>query len=60
MINFWDPEYRCFTFDIVDMTPTLEEYDFLLSCLKSNKVYFYTPIEYALSNYVWIIKMSKK
>ena len=42
------------------MTLTLEEYDFLLSCLKSNKVYFYTPIEYALSNYVWIIKMSKK
>lgn len=60
MINFQDPEYRCFTFDIVDMTPTLEEYDFLLSCLKSNKVYFYTPIEYAPSNYVWIIKMSKK
>lgn len=60
MIKFWNPEYRCFTFDTVDMTLTLDKYDFLLSCPKSNKVYFYTPIEQASSNYVWITMMSKK
>jgi hypothetical protein len=32
MIGFWDPEYRCFTFDTVDMTPTIEEYESLLNC----------------------------
>jgi hypothetical protein len=54
MIGFWDPEYRCFTFDTVDMTPTIEEYESLLNCPKSEKVYFYTPIEHALSNFAWI------
>ena len=37
MIGFWDPEYRCFTFDTVDMTPIIEEYESLLNCPKSEK-----------------------
>ena len=57
MIGFWDPEYRCFTFDTVDMTPTIEEYESLLNCPKSEKVYFYTPIEHALSNFAWITQI---
>lgn len=57
MIGFWDPEYRCFTFDTVDMTPTIEEYDALLDCPKSEKVYFYTHTEHALSNFAWITQI---
>jgi hypothetical protein len=57
MIGFWDPEYRCFTFDTVDMTPTIEEYESLLNCSKSEKVYFYTPMEHALSNFAWITQI---
>ncbi|MBA0729411.1 hypothetical protein Golax_000040, partial [Gossypium laxum] len=26
MVRFWDPTYRCFTFNEVDMIPTIEEY----------------------------------
>ncbi|XVE95806.1 hypothetical protein REPUB_Repub02eG0164900 [Reevesia pubescens] len=29
-LPFWDPSYRCFTFNQEDMTPTLEEYSVLL------------------------------
>ena len=27
---FWDPSYHCFTFNQEDMTPTIEEYSFML------------------------------
>ncbi|MBA0614966.1 hypothetical protein Godav_015170 [Gossypium davidsonii] len=30
MIRFWDPTYRCFTFNEVDMVPTIEECSTLL------------------------------
>ncbi|MBA0819465.1 hypothetical protein Gohar_028078 [Gossypium harknessii] len=30
MARFWDPSYRCFTFNEVDMVPTIEEYSTLL------------------------------
>ncbi|KAG8493036.1 hypothetical protein CXB51_010354 [Gossypium anomalum] len=30
MVRFWDPAYRCFTFNQEDMTPTIEEYTALL------------------------------
>ncbi|KAG8498763.1 hypothetical protein CXB51_005224 [Gossypium anomalum] len=30
MVRFWDPAYQCFTFNQVDMTPTIEEYAALL------------------------------
>ncbi|MBA0730749.1 hypothetical protein Golax_025543, partial [Gossypium laxum] len=30
MVHFWDPTYRCFTFNEVDMVPTIEEYSALL------------------------------
>ncbi|MBA0717470.1 hypothetical protein Golax_005285 [Gossypium laxum] len=26
MVRFWDPTYRCFTFNEVDMVPTIKEY----------------------------------
>ncbi|MBA0676862.1 hypothetical protein Goari_018312 [Gossypium aridum] len=26
MVHFWDPTYRCFTFNKMDMVPTIEEY----------------------------------
>ncbi|MFQ6664053.1 hypothetical protein Gotur_031290 [Gossypium turneri] len=29
MVHFWDPTYRCFTFNEVDMIPTIEEYSTL-------------------------------
>ncbi|XVF76190.1 hypothetical protein PTKIN_Ptkin13bG0246800 [Pterospermum kingtungense] len=29
-VQFWDPSYRCFTFNQIDLTPTLEEYTALL------------------------------
>ncbi|MBA0833873.1 hypothetical protein Goarm_006287 [Gossypium armourianum] len=32
MVHFWDPTYRCFTFNEVDMVPTIEEYSTLLHC----------------------------
>ena len=41
LVHFWDPNYRCFTFGDIDMTPTLEEYAEILSFPhNSNKVYF--------------------
>ncbi|MBA0845242.1 hypothetical protein Goarm_005851 [Gossypium armourianum] len=30
MVHFLDPTYRCFTFNEVDMVPTIEEYSTLL------------------------------
>ncbi|MFQ6669498.1 hypothetical protein Gotur_034713 [Gossypium turneri] len=30
MVRFWDPTYRCFTFNEVDMVPTIKEYSTLL------------------------------
>ena len=30
IILFWDPSYRCFTFNHEDLTPTVEEYIVLL------------------------------
>ncbi|TYG40591.1 hypothetical protein ES288_D12G105200v1 [Gossypium darwinii] len=30
MVHFWDPTYKCFTFNEVDMVPTIEEYSTLL------------------------------
>ena len=30
IMPFWDPSYRCFTFNQEDMTPTVEEYSFML------------------------------
>ena len=29
-IQFWDPSYRCFTFNGEDMMPTIEEYSMLI------------------------------
>nr|KJB65797.1 hypothetical protein B456_010G121200 [Gossypium raimondii] len=29
-VHFWDHTYRCFTFNKVDMVPTIEEYSTLL------------------------------
>ncbi len=30
LIQFWDPFYRCFSFDKMDLVPTIEEYNSLL------------------------------
>jgi hypothetical protein len=60
MIKFWDPEYRCFTCDMVDMITSLKEYEYLLSCPRSDKVYFYTPREKVPYNYAWITKIGNK
>ncbi|MBA0694526.1 hypothetical protein Goari_004809, partial [Gossypium aridum] len=30
MVRFWDPTYKCFMFNEVDMVPTIEEYSTLL------------------------------
>ena len=41
IILFWDPSYRCFTFNHENLTPTVEEYAALLriSPLNPNKVF---------------------
>ena len=42
IILFWDPSYRCFTFNREDLTPTVEEYAALLriSPPNPNKVFW--------------------
>ena len=42
IILFWDPSYRCFTFNQKDLTPTVEEYTALrkISPLNSDKVFW--------------------
>ena len=42
MIHFWDPSYRCFTFNGSDMVPTIEEYATLLRFTPSHpdKIYW--------------------
>ena len=42
IILFWDPSYRCFTFNQVDLTPIVEEYSALLriSPPNPNKVFW--------------------
>jgi len=46
LIHFWDPDYRCFTFEDVDMVPTIEEYGVLTEFLEDiHKVYFHQKIE---------------
>ena len=39
---FWDPSYRCFTFNQEDMTPTIKEYSFMLRIepQNANKVFW--------------------
>ena len=41
IILFWDPSYRCFTFNQEDLTPIVEEYTALLriSPLNPDKVF---------------------
>ncbi|XP_040940044.1 uncharacterized protein [Gossypium hirsutum] len=41
MVQFWNPAYSCFTFDDVDLAPTLEEYMTLLRCprIQGHKAY---------------------
>ena len=36
IMPFWDPSYRCFTFNQEDTTPTIEEYTALLKIETSN------------------------
>ena len=36
IILFWDPSYRCFTFNQEDLTPTVEEYTALLRITSPN------------------------
>ena len=46
LTHFWDPNYRCFTFGNIDMTPTIEEYAQILSFPHNPlKVYFRQKIE---------------
>jgi len=41
LINFWDPDYRCFSFGNVDLCPTVEEYGMLTEFPKHlHRVYF--------------------
>jgi len=41
LINFWDPDYRCFSFGNVDLCPTIEEYGMLTEFPKHlHRVYF--------------------
>ena len=41
LINFWDPDYRYFSFGNVDFYPTVEEYGMLMELPKHlHKVYF--------------------
>ena len=44
-IQFWDPSYRCFTFNEEDLTPTAEKYSMLirLNLQCPNKVYYRRP-----------------
>ena len=44
-IQFWDPLYRCFTFNGEDMMPTMEEYSMLmkLNLPCPDKVYYRRP-----------------
>ena len=37
IMPFWDPSYRCFTFNQEDMTPTIEEYSFMLRIEPRNR-----------------------
>ncbi|KAG8498056.1 hypothetical protein CXB51_006650 [Gossypium anomalum] len=45
MVRFWDPAYRCFTFNQEDMTPTIEEYAALLRIdnVQFGKIYVKEP-----------------
>jgi hypothetical protein len=40
LLYFWDPNFKCFTFENIDMTPTFEEYSRILDFSKDScKVY---------------------
>ena len=45
VIQFWDPSYRCFTFNGEDLVPTTEEYSMLirLNLQCPNKIYYGRP-----------------
>lgn len=46
LINFWDPDYRCFTFGDIDMMPTIKKYSVLTYFLEDvYKLYFHRRIE---------------
>jgi hypothetical protein len=41
LLHFWDPNYKCFTFRDVDVTPTIKEYAQILNFPNDpHKVYF--------------------
>jgi hypothetical protein len=41
LLHLWDPNYKCFTFRDIDVTPTIQEYDQILNFPNDpHKVYF--------------------
>ena len=38
IMPFWDPSYRCFTFNQEDMTPIIKEYSFMLRIESRNTI----------------------
>lgn len=60
LLNFWDPNYWCFTFRIIDMTPTLKEYERILDFLNnSHKIYPIQKFKDTISEVVNLLGMGK-
>ncbi|KAI4351381.1 hypothetical protein L6164_005751 [Bauhinia variegata] len=49
---YWDPSYRCFTFNDIDLTPTLEKYGHMLGMpmKKQSSVYTYSKSRIAMKH----------
>jgi hypothetical protein len=60
LLNFWDLSYRCFTFENINMTLTLEEYERILDFPNNNhKIYLRRRFEDTASEVVSLLSLGK-
>ena len=45
LVHFWDPDYRCFSFGVIDLCPTMEEY-MMLTEFPNDLYRIYFPLRY--------------
>jgi len=60
LLNSWDPNYRCFTFRNINMTPTLKEYKRIFDFLNnSHKIYLKWRIKDTVYEVVKLLCLEK-
>ncbi|KAI4313282.1 hypothetical protein L6164_023939 [Bauhinia variegata] len=61
-IHYWDPSYRCFTFNDIDLTPTLEMYSHMLgmSLKRQCPIYTYSKNKIAMKHIFNLFRVNEE